>query len=265
MSIPRNHPSLCIPRVFPNITEAKIVAIFSKLRLGHIARVDMIDKRSPDGEHVKRVFIHFEHWFDTDYAWEARNRVLSGKDIKVVYDNPWFWKVSASHCGPQASGPKPRDQPFIDFDDSPRPRRDNNNDKHNDNNRCHRNNNNRHNDNRDHRTNNNNNSDKRNNNNDRRRPTTPPHPPSNSKKIIETSYTQARAIAEGLPQATATATVDAPKKIVLKKKELKEPKEPKELKNPKRSEPKEQKEEKEEGEVTEFAGMEVDEMYADLL
>jgi hypothetical protein len=40
------------------------------------------------------VFIHFDRWFDTDNAHRALNLLREGKDIKVIYDEPWFWKVS---------------------------------------------------------------------------------------------------------------------------------------------------------------------------
>ena len=41
-----------------------------------------------------------------------RGRLLNGKDIKIIYDEPWFWKVSAYRPPaprPQAA-PRPRQQ-----------------------------------------------------------------------------------------------------------------------------------------------------------
>jgi hypothetical protein len=55
----------------------------------------MVSKVSPTGEKFNRVFIHFERWFETDNAQSARKLLSEGKDIKVIYDEPWFWKVSS--------------------------------------------------------------------------------------------------------------------------------------------------------------------------
>uniref|UniRef100_A0A6C0ITS9 RRM domain-containing protein n=1 Tax=viral metagenome TaxID=1070528 RepID=A0A6C0ITS9_9ZZZZ len=90
-------PSLCIPRIFGAMTDEHIRSIFQKVNLGIIRRIDIIHRKNERGEDYKRVFIHFTKWFtnnpDTN---NARQRLLEGKDIKIVYDNPWFWKVSAS-------------------------------------------------------------------------------------------------------------------------------------------------------------------------
>lgn len=93
--VPNNVPSLCIPRVYANITERRIREIFGELFLGEISRIDMIRKKSDKGENFNRVFIHFTTWFGSENADYARKRLLSGNEIKVVYDNPWFWKISA--------------------------------------------------------------------------------------------------------------------------------------------------------------------------
>jgi len=87
--------TLCIPRVFSSIGEKRIRSVFYALKLGHIGRIDMVNKISERGEKFNRVFIHFERWFDTDNAHSALKLLSEGKDIKVIYDEPWFWKVSS--------------------------------------------------------------------------------------------------------------------------------------------------------------------------
>lgn len=90
-------PSLCIPRIFGIMSDEYIKNIFQKAKLGIIRRVDIIHRKNERGEDYKRVFIHFNRWFtDNPAAVNARQRLLEGKDIKIVYDNPWFWKVSVS-------------------------------------------------------------------------------------------------------------------------------------------------------------------------
>ena len=105
-------PSICIPRVFANITEARVAAIVRNLDLGEVERIDMVQRENDRGEKYQRVFIHFKEWYDTtadgqpnESAIEVRQRLLKGLEVKVVYDDPWFWKMSASKV------PRPEDRP----------------------------------------------------------------------------------------------------------------------------------------------------------
>jgi hypothetical protein len=90
-----NVPSLCIPRVFSNITEVRIRKVINDLNMGDIERIDMVSKTTEKGEKYNRVFIHFRKWASDGNAAIARERLVNGKEIKIVYDDPWFWKVSA--------------------------------------------------------------------------------------------------------------------------------------------------------------------------
>lgn len=95
-ALPASYPSLCIPRVFPNITWQRVKEVFSELNLGRIERVDMVRKENEKGEKFQRVFIHFKFWDRSDEAQAVREKVLSGDMIQIVYDDPWFWKVGMS-------------------------------------------------------------------------------------------------------------------------------------------------------------------------
>ena len=94
-TLPDFIPSMCIPRVYPNISEGRIRKIFDELNIGVIERVDIVSKNTEKGERFNRVFIHMDRWFNNSNACVARERLLGGKDIKIIYDDPWFWKVSA--------------------------------------------------------------------------------------------------------------------------------------------------------------------------
>ena len=98
--LPKNVPSLCIPRMFPNITKERILQVFGDLDICDIDHIDMIPKTSPNGEKFQRVFIHMSQWKNNPQAVRARARVLEGKEIKIIYDDPWFWKVSANRSSP---------------------------------------------------------------------------------------------------------------------------------------------------------------------
>jgi len=120
-TLPINIPSLCIPRVFSNIDERRIRHIFDELNMGIIERVDIVNKTTEKGEKFNRVFVHFKRWFSNSNADTARERLLNGKEIKIIYDEPWFWKVSAYRPPQQEQQRDSRPQkkrPTLQFDDS---------------------------------------------------------------------------------------------------------------------------------------------------
>jgi len=90
-----NGPVLCIPRVHPDISESHIRKIISDLEIGDLERIDIVKKTTLKGETWNRVFIHYRRWNDTENSNIARERLLNGQEIKVIYDEPWFWKISA--------------------------------------------------------------------------------------------------------------------------------------------------------------------------
>lgn len=104
------NPSLCIPRVHSNISEKRIRTIFTKLKLGIISKIDIIQKNKEDK--FKLVFIHFKEWFREGNALIARERLMNGKEIKVIYDDPWFWKISALREKPKET----HKMPILQFD-----------------------------------------------------------------------------------------------------------------------------------------------------
>ena len=94
-TLPNTVPSLCIPRVYSNINEARIRRVFAELDMGEIERIDVVGKSNEKGDKFNRVFVHFKRWNASENANIARERLLNGKEIKILYDDPWFWKVSA--------------------------------------------------------------------------------------------------------------------------------------------------------------------------
>ena len=83
-------PILCIPRVSKQISETQIRNTFDELKIGKIFRIEI---RHGLGKH-NMVLIHYRYWFDNGNASIVRERLSNDMDIKVVYDDPWYWKVS---------------------------------------------------------------------------------------------------------------------------------------------------------------------------
>jgi hypothetical protein len=116
----QSNVSLCIPRVFSNINEERIRAIFRKLSLGNICRIDFVPFVNAKGEKHNRVFIHFDEWFKNVNADTSLARLQEGKEIKIIYDDPWFWKVSLYRKKETTPRPNPnaRPNPRIEYDNN---------------------------------------------------------------------------------------------------------------------------------------------------
>ena len=89
-----NIECLCIPRVINSITENHIRKTFTNVNIGLIDHIDIVNKTTDKGIPFKRVFIHFKKWFATENGIIAQQRLLNNQEIKIIYDDPWFWKVS---------------------------------------------------------------------------------------------------------------------------------------------------------------------------
>ena len=72
------------------------MAIFVKLNLGDICRIDMVPRLTEEGEQFLRVFVHLK-WSDSTNAQNVRRALLEPNgEVKVVYDEPWFWRLRSS-------------------------------------------------------------------------------------------------------------------------------------------------------------------------
>lgn len=67
---------------------------------GCIERIDMILKR--DGmQQYQCVFIHFRQNYKhtTEQSARITERLYKGLNVKIVYNDPWFWKCSLMFQG----------------------------------------------------------------------------------------------------------------------------------------------------------------------
>ena len=114
-------PSLCIPRTHANIRKERIFAVFRSLGLGFIGRIDIVEKvDEKTGTPFIRVFIHFTKWFQNAQTRHFLEHLETQKSANIVYDEPWFWKVTKSFVpAPPMPVPQQQQQPPSRF---PRPR-----------------------------------------------------------------------------------------------------------------------------------------------
>lgn len=87
--------SVCIPRIFSNIPNKKIVGTFEKLQLGKVDTLDVVWKTGRDGSSFKMVFIHFSEWnIHSSAAMKFKEDIENPLvEAKLVYDDPWYWIV----------------------------------------------------------------------------------------------------------------------------------------------------------------------------
>ena len=107
--------SMCIPRVFPNIGDRRVRAIFYNLGYPEIEEIDFVkcegrNKRTGHPERYNRVFIHFKAMEISSQSTTVHtsiSKILNGEQIKIMYDYPWYWLVSISTSTRPAKRPTP--------------------------------------------------------------------------------------------------------------------------------------------------------------
>ena len=90
-------PSLCIPRTHANIRKERLFAVFRSLGLGWVGRIDVVEKIDEQtGAPFIRVFVHFTKWFRNPQTRRFLDHLETQKSANIVYDEPWYWKVTKS-------------------------------------------------------------------------------------------------------------------------------------------------------------------------
>jgi hypothetical protein len=89
--------SLYIPHVYPNYTVEKITEVFeTKHKIGKIDHIDLKVQISNDGKPFNAVYVHFEYWYDNEFANQFKERVQNQtkeNQTKLFYEEPWFWII----------------------------------------------------------------------------------------------------------------------------------------------------------------------------
>jgi hypothetical protein len=66
------------------------------LKIGFIERIDAVQKTDARGERYSTIYIHLKWNVRNTLARDTRQKLLDGNDVKIVYDEPWFWKCTMS-------------------------------------------------------------------------------------------------------------------------------------------------------------------------
>jgi hypothetical protein len=81
--------TIYIPRVSATIPRQKIFEIFSNLKVGFIDKI--IEYPLKNDATTKRVLVKFKTWVNNKNSQIIMARFSEDRDIKIVYDDPWFW------------------------------------------------------------------------------------------------------------------------------------------------------------------------------
>lgn len=94
--------SICIPRIFNNISNKRIVSTFENLNLGLVGNMNIVWKTNNNGVNYKMAFIHFDKWNDSsEAAVNLRKKIENPKvEARLVYDDPWYWVILPNNSPP---------------------------------------------------------------------------------------------------------------------------------------------------------------------
>jgi hypothetical protein len=97
---PITYPSICIPRTFISIrgtpTKTAVFNTMCNLKIGFIDRIDVVQKTDARGERYCTIYVHLQWNVRNQLGRDTRKKLLDGNEVKVVYDDPWFWKCTMS-------------------------------------------------------------------------------------------------------------------------------------------------------------------------
>ena len=96
--------------VFRNISGDRIANIFNELGLGKVVKIDFTERTDRQGTPYYLVHVHIE-WNTEDQTKHFRAALERGEEVKIVYDEPWFWKVTKPRERRQPQVKKQQDRP----------------------------------------------------------------------------------------------------------------------------------------------------------
>jgi len=79
---------ICIPRVSSRITKEYIFGVFCTLKVGFVEKITEIPVRNDESQ--KCILVRIK-WNNSERAKYICSRFDEGKNVKVVYSDPWFW------------------------------------------------------------------------------------------------------------------------------------------------------------------------------
>lgn len=90
-------PNIYIPMLFSNISHDRLRTIIKQLGIFTPAIINFEEKQDLKGNKCNCAFIQVEHWHDTPHGRHFRSKLLADEEVKVVFDDPWFFICKRKH------------------------------------------------------------------------------------------------------------------------------------------------------------------------
>lgn len=90
-------PNIYIPMLFSNISHDRLCTIIKQLDIFTPAIINLEEKQDLKGNKCNCAFIQVEHWHDTPQAKQFRTKLLANEEVKIVFDDPWFFICKRKH------------------------------------------------------------------------------------------------------------------------------------------------------------------------
>ena len=91
--------SICIPRVSSATDKKYIKTVFEKI-IGTTCNIQIVFVDIKNDERFKRVFVNIKYNSVNNKINNLRERLENGKQLKIVYSDPLFWRCSLSTTKP---------------------------------------------------------------------------------------------------------------------------------------------------------------------
>ena len=91
--------SICIPRVSSATDKKYIKTVFEKI-IGLTCNIQIVFVDIKNDERFKRVFVNIKYNSVNNKINNLRERLDNGKQLKIVYSDPLFWRCSLSTTKP---------------------------------------------------------------------------------------------------------------------------------------------------------------------
>jgi hypothetical protein len=75
--------------------KSEIEDILNKLNVGNVLHIQ--EKPLHNEQNFKRILITIV-WNNNNKSINIMNRLHSGNNIKIIYDEPWYWKIVLCRC-----------------------------------------------------------------------------------------------------------------------------------------------------------------------
>ena len=82
--------SICILRAI--ISESQVHYVLTYIWGDCIDHIDVVDKKNPNGRSYQMMFVHFKPT-DSPYFIECMNHLELNGELKLMYDDPWYWII----------------------------------------------------------------------------------------------------------------------------------------------------------------------------